>query len=180
MGMESRPVNYPLGPLSSIYAETFGEPGRRTFRLILKAGTANISIWLEKEQLFQLGVSLQEAVRRLSAEQQAGPSTPAGPEWSGEELSLEFKARQMLLKYETSGNAFYLEAHEGDDEDQEQDQKGASVSCGLSISQSLALAEEALKICAAGRPPCFLCGLPIDPEGHICPRANGHAVMESG
>jgi len=184
MGMESRPVRYLLGALTSIYAETFGEPGRRTFRLVLKAGAANISVWLEKEQLFQLGVSLQEAVRRLSAEQQAGPSSPAVPEWSGEELSLEFKARQMLLKYETSGNAFYLEAHEGDDEareqDPEQEREEASVSCGVSISQSVALAEEALKICAAGRPPCFLCGLPIDPEGHICPRANGRAVMESG
>ncbi len=184
MGMESRSVRYPLGALSSIYAETFGEPGRRTFRLVLKAGAANISVWLEKEQLFQLGASLQEAVRRLSIEQQGGHSSPAGPEWSGEELSLEFKARQMLLKYETSGNAFYLEAHEGDGEaseqDSEQDRDEASVSCGLSVSQSAQLAEEAIKICAAGRPPCFLCGLPIDPEGHVCPRANGHAVMESG
>ena len=180
MGMESRSVRYPLGALSSIDVETFGEPGRRTFRLVLKAGAANISVWLEKEQLFQLGVSLQEAVRRLSAEQRAGPSGPTGPEWSGEELSLEFKASHMLLKYETSGNAFYLEAHEGDDEDRPQDREGASVSGGIGIAQSVTLAEEALKICAAGRPPCFLCGLPINPEGHICPRANGHAVMESG
>ena len=178
--MESRPVGYSLGALSSIDAETFGEPGRRTFRLVLKAGAANISVWLEKEQLYQLGVALQEAVRRLSAKQRAAPSGPSGPEWSGEELSLEFKARQMMLKYETSGNAFYVEAHEGDDKDRQQDPEGASVSCGISISQSVTLAEEALKICAAGRPPCFLCGLPIDPEGHICPRANGHAVMESG
>jgi hypothetical protein len=37
-----------------------------------------------------------------------------------------------------------------------------------------------LRICASGRPPCFLCGLPINPEGHVCPRANGHAVFESG
>ncbi len=180
MDMESRSVRYPLGALSNIDAETFGEPGRRTFRLVLKAGAANISVWLEKEQLFQLGVSLQEAVRRLSDEQRAGPSSPAGPEWSGEELSLEFKAQQMMLKYETSGNAYYLEAHEGDDEEREQDREGTSVSCGISVSQSVSLAEQALKICAAGRPPCFLCGLPIDPEGHICPRANGHAVMESG
>ena len=180
MGMESQPVRHPLGALASINAETFGEPGRRTFRLVLKAGAANVSVWLEKEQLFQLGVSLQEATRRLSAEQQAGPSGPAGSEWSGEELALEFKARQMLLRYETSGNAFYLEAHEGEEEDSERDREGASVSFGISISQSAALAEEALKICAAGRPPCFLCGLPIDPEGHVCPRANGHAVMESG
>jgi hypothetical protein len=25
-----------------------------------------------------------------------------------------------------------------------------------------------------GRPPCPLCGYPLDPEGHACPRTNGH------
>ena len=98
MGMESRPVRYPLGALSSIYAETFGEPGRRTFRLVLKAGAANILVWLEKEQLFQLGSSLQQAVRRLSAEQRAAPSGPTVPEWPGEEHSPEVKASYKLLK----------------------------------------------------------------------------------
>ncbi|HAI99827.1 MAG TPA: DUF3090 domain-containing protein, partial [Dehalococcoidia bacterium] len=34
--------------------------------------------------------------------------------------------------------------------------------------------------CAAGRPRCFLCGLPINPDGHVCPRANGHTVLEAG
>ena len=28
-------------------------------------------------------------------------------------------------------------------------------------------------VVSAGRPPCQFCGGPIDPEGHICPRANG-------
>ena len=180
MGMESQSIRYALGPLSSIDAETFGEPGRRTFRLVLKAGAANISVWLEKELLLQLGVSLQEGMRRLSAEDRAATSSSTRPEWSGEEFSLEFKARQMMLKYETSGNAFYLEAQEGEEEERENDREGTSVSCGITISQSVTLAEEALRICAAGRPPCFLCGLPIDPGGHVCPRANGHAVMESG
>jgi uncharacterized repeat protein (TIGR03847 family) len=32
----------------------------------------------------------------------------------------------------------------------------------------------ALRVVAAGRPPCPLCSLPLDPEGHICPRQNGH------
>jgi hypothetical protein len=26
----------------------------------------------------------------------------------------------------------------------------------------------------AGRPACPLCGNPMDPEGHSCPRTNGH------
>jgi uncharacterized repeat protein (TIGR03847 family) len=32
----------------------------------------------------------------------------------------------------------------------------------------------ALAVVAEGRPLCQLCGLPIDPEGHICPASNGH------
>jgi hypothetical protein len=34
----------------------------------------------------------------------------------------------------------------------------------------------AARIVAAGRPPCPLCGAPLDPQGHICPRRNGHFV----
>ncbi len=34
----------------------------------------------------------------------------------------------------------------------------------------------ALEVVAAGRLPCPLCGQPLDPNGHICPRRNGHYV----
>jgi uncharacterized repeat protein (TIGR03847 family) len=34
----------------------------------------------------------------------------------------------------------------------------------------------ALTVVAAGRLPCPLCGQPLDPQGHICPRRNGHYV----
>ena len=27
---------------------------------------------------------------------------------------------------------------------------------------------------SAGRQPCPFCGMPIDPEGHLCPRSNGY------
>ena len=30
------------------------------------------------------------------------------------------------------------------------------------------------ELVAAGRPTCAMCGQPIDPEGHFCPRRNGH------
>ena len=36
--------------------------------------------------------------------------------------------------------------------------------------------ERASKVVASGRPPCPLCGQPLDPQGHICPRRNGHYV----
>ena len=34
----------------------------------------------------------------------------------------------------------------------------------------------AIEVVAAGRLPCPLCGQPLDPQGHICPRRNGHYV----
>jgi uncharacterized repeat protein (TIGR03847 family) len=32
---------------------------------------------------------------------------------------------------------------------------------------------------AAGRPPCPLCGLPLDVSGHVCPRQNGHRAARA-
>jgi uncharacterized repeat protein (TIGR03847 family) len=37
-----------------------------------------------------------------------------------------------------------------------------------------AFVSRAERVVAAGRPPCPLCGLPLDPDGHVCPRMNGH------
>lgn len=176
--MERRRIRYPLGALSRIDPEAFGEPGHRTFRLALRAGAVDCSIWLEKEQLFQLGIYLQEVIRSLSPEDRARESQPREPEWSGGGETIEFKVGQLLLNHDAAGNSFYLLAHEVAEPEAEED--SASVSFWITFVQAEALAEEALRICAAGRPRCFLCGLPIDAEGHVCPRANGHARLESG
>ena len=37
-----------------------------------------------------------------------------------------------------------------------------------------AFVTRAQSVVSAGRPPCPFCGLPLDPDGHICPRQNGH------
>ena len=42
-----------------------------------------------------------------------------------------------------------------------------------------AFAQRAAKIVSAGRPPCPLCGLPLDTDGHICPRQNGHRAAHA-
>ena len=176
--MEQRSVKFPLGALSSVEAETYGEPGKRTFRLVMSSGAARFYVWLEKEQLFQLGRYLQEAVKALEAADRSRESQPAEPPWSGGETSIEFKAAQMALGFDPPSNSFFLQAYETDEESA--GEESSSISCWVTVSQAQPLAEEALRICAAGRPPCFLCGRPIDPDGHVCPRANGHAVFESG
>ena len=179
--MESSQVKYPLGSLSSIEAKTFGEPGQRTFHLALEAGPAKCIVWLEKEQLFQLGIHLQESVQRLSSEEREGQSQSTEEAWLGDQLSLDFKAGQMSLEYVIDSNSFKLAAYEIEDpESEEPAEGGASISFWITFDQAGDLAEEALRICAAGRPRCFLCGLPINPEGHVCPRSNGHTAFETG
>ncbi|MGQ0831858.1 MAG: DUF3090 family protein, partial [Microthrixaceae bacterium] len=67
-----------------------------------------------------------------------------------------------------------LPAETDDDEDEllAQDGSGASVRVRLSRSQVSAFVRHSRAIVAAGRPPCRFCGLPIDPDGHACPRMN--------
>jgi hypothetical protein len=46
----------------------------------------------------------------------------------------------------------------------------------LTADTARSFATRAARIVASGRPPCPLCGQPLDPQGHICPRRNGHYV----
>lgn len=172
-----------MGSLSGVEAETFGEPGRRTFRLNLDAGEIHCKVWLEKEQLSQLGVYLQDAVKSMPEAERDRESQHQEPEWSGGE-ELDFKAGQMLVNLDKPANSFYILAYERVDPEAEapeaEAQDPVSVSFWISPTQARALSENALRICAAGRPNCFLCGQPINPEGHVCPRSNGHTVLETG
>lgn len=176
--MEPRRVKYALGSLSKIEAKSIGEPGHRTFHLALEAGRARCSVWLEKEQLLQLGIYLHDAVQSLSPEDRKRRGEPKAPESAGQGADIEFKAGQLLLSHNPETSSFYLMAYER--EEAESADESASVSFWITADQAENLAEDALQICAAGRPPCFLCGLPINPEGHVCPRSNGHAVFEAG
>ena len=176
--MESRPVKYPLGSLSLIEARSFGEPGQRTFLLAMEAGPASCSLWVEKEQLFQMGIYLRDVVHSMSAEDQERPSQPGEAGEAGKGASLDFKAEQLLLSFDPAANSFYLMAYEREEPDPAEETM--SVSFWITPEQADNLAKEALRICAAGRPRCFLCGLPVDADGHVCPRSNGHTVFEAG
>ena len=177
MSMQPDSIKYPLGTLSHVSAETFGEPGQRTFRLVLESGPARSLVWLEKEQLYQLGMGLREAVGRQTESEREQGSAPTAPGWAGGETTIEFKAQVLSGRHDQETNSFYLQAEGGQEESGDEPD---SVSFWITVAQAASLAEESLRICAAGRPPCFLCGLPIDPRGHVCPRANGHSVLESG
>jgi uncharacterized repeat protein (TIGR03847 family) len=55
-----------------------------------------------------------------------------------------------------------------------EDPDAATARFHLTRGQAAAFVALAEELVAAGRPPCPICGLPMSPEGHTCPRSNGH------
>jgi uncharacterized repeat protein (TIGR03847 family) len=60
----------------------------------------------------------------------------------------------------------------GEEDEEEDDSSVARIS--ITLEQAAAFAVVATGLVEAGRPPCPLCGMPLDPSGHDCPRTNGH------
>jgi uncharacterized repeat protein (TIGR03847 family) len=67
-----------------------------------------------------------------------------------------------------------LAAFEGVDDDP--DDGPDTLRVRMTAAEARVFVNRALSVVAAGRLPCPLCGQPLDPQGHICPRRNGHYV----
>ena len=61
-----------------------------------------------------------------------------------------------------------------DTADSADDAQGAVLRVSLAGAAARAFAKRALAVVSAGRPPCPFCANPLDPDGHVCPRANGY------
>jgi len=167
-------AKYNLGTITSVSPEAQGQPGKRTFRLLLKAGRASVCLWLEKEQLQQLAVYIQEVGEALSQKGLQEPHEPPEEPWPGGPEDIEFKVGKLALGHDTSTNAFLFLVHDVESSEN----ATADLMFWVSLDMAKALSKEAIEVCAAGRPRCFLCGQPINPEGHMCIRSNGHQPLQ--
>ena len=169
-----------LGLVDSIDVETFGQPGQRTFNVTAVSARGRAVVWLEKNLLLQLTLAIRQLL-----EQRKPPSSPAVyvPEYAhtGDPVSVEFKSSDMSLRYDETSDVFTMEAIEPGDRDDEDSDQEEQVVVQFSFGRSAAdrLSGEGQKIVASGRPFCPYCHAPINPDGHICPRSNGHNRAES-
>ena len=161
-------ASYEFGLVSRLDPEALGEPGKRTFRLLVDSPTGSAVLWLEKEQLLELGLYLKQALSQLN-EEESKPPVPQ-PESAPGDLSLEFKVGKLAIEYVREPGVYRFWNHDIEADDVEQ----PKLVFDATTSQATHLSEEALKVCAGGRPICPLCHQPIDPEGHPCSRSNGH------
>ncbi|MBM3945382.1 MAG: DUF3090 family protein, partial [SAR202 cluster bacterium] len=156
--------------LSRLQAEAMGRPGQRTFRIRVDSGSSSAMIWVEKEQLFQLALAVHQLSATLRESEDSSPGAAPTENEAPPMTKLDFKAGRMVLRHDGERAMFMVDAHEIETDESEPPLMrfwGART-----VMEEFA--EEALRVCAAGRPLCPLCGGPMDPEGHKCPRVNGH------
>ncbi|MFZ0323282.1 MAG: DUF3090 family protein [Actinomycetes bacterium] len=172
-------------------AGTVGEPGQRTFYLQVRSGPRLTSVALEKAQVAALAERLTDLLDTLLRRSGAETSIPAlvpvdaldldpldGP------VEEEFRVGSMSLEWDEDTECFVLEAFAVVDDDEpdlddlealDSDDSGPDkLRVVLDGPEARRFAERAERVVAAGRPPCPFCNQPLDPQGHICPRQNGH------
>jgi uncharacterized repeat protein (TIGR03847 family) len=168
-------------------AGTVGEPGNRTFFLQARDGGRIVTIVLEKVQVAVLADRLNDLLdeldrRGVAPAPEVAPPVDHGP--LDEPLSEAFRAGTLTLGWNGDDEVVLVEARaESDDADEDDeppeddDEDGPDMlSVRLSPDAARSFVERAVRVVASGRPPCPVCGQPLDPHGHICPRRNGHYV----
>jgi len=184
------PVYY-YDPPDRFVAGSVGQPGERTFYLQATSTGRVTSVILEKFQVSLLAERidelLDEVLRRTGT---AGiPATaPVGLRDDGPldlPLTEEFRVGAIALAWDSEDERVVIEAQEESEQpveplsdDVPADGPGV-LRVRISPAAARAFAERALSLVAAGRPPCPLCGLPLDASGHVCPRQNGHRAAAS-
>jgi uncharacterized repeat protein (TIGR03847 family) len=179
-----------------------GEPGHRTFFIQAQRGGQVLSVLVEKEQVAILSERMGHLLDQV-AEQFPGEETPADPGTGlleGDPVPL-FRAVAIGIGFDPGRRMVVLELHEraveDDDESDDDEDEDAGLPADpleapavtgpgaaeedsylarlyITPGQARLMASRGIEAVVAGRPPCPLCGGPLDAEGHVCPRLNGH------
>lgn len=160
-----------FGQADVLQPEAIGDPGMRTFRLKVLSGKDAASLWMEKEQLAALTLAIRQLLEQTAETEQPEPQPPPAADRFPENPKVEIKIGRMGIGYDEQRRIVAIFAYEPDDAED----APPTFSCRVSRGQCHTFAQQAEEVISAGRPVCFLCGGPIDPHGHTCPRHNGHS-----
>ena len=172
-------------PVERLVAGTVGQPGDRTFFLQARTGSRITSIVVEKAQVYVIAERMGLLLREL---RRGNPALRITSNQTSDDLPLEqpileeFRAGVMGLTWLSDRELVSIELQAlpetgeeteelfSDDDDNAPD----LLRVILTLPQADAFAKRCLAVVNAGRLPCPFCGLPLDPNGHVCPRANGY------
>jgi uncharacterized repeat protein (TIGR03847 family) len=177
---------YSYDPPERFVAGTVGQPGERTFYLQAIVGSRVTSVVLEKAQVSQLAERLEELLDEVARRTGTGADAAVAGDADDGPLDLplteDFRVGAIALAWDHDGERVIIEAQEESEEpleplaDDVPEDGPAVLRVRITADAARAFSQRAIKVVGQGRPPCPLCGLPLDPAGHVCPRQNGHRV----
>jgi uncharacterized repeat protein (TIGR03847 family) len=189
------PLVHGFDPPERFVAGTVGPPGQRTFFLQAREGVRLVSVALEKQQVQALAERMDELLDEVLASTQGDAAVPAMAPLGlvdGEPLEQpieeEFRAGTMTLSWDPDDERLVIEVFpyteaavvtpDQVDEDFEEPEPDEVFLVRIPAGVARAFVKRAESVLGAGRPDCPFCGSPIDPDGHLCVRANGFRRRE--
>lgn len=147
-------------------AGTVGEPGNRTFYLQASAGGTVVALRCEKQHVAALAAHLSELFADLA---------PTAPDPASRELRLpveeSWRLGSLAFGFDPAVDRIVIVATE-----LTEDPEPAEARFAITRGQGASLIATTGELLAGSRPLCRICGLPMDPAGHVCPRSNGHSA----
>jgi uncharacterized repeat protein (TIGR03847 family) len=174
--------SFDLGEVDAFTAGTVGPPGQRVFFLQARGNGQIVTLKCEKQQVEALGQFLERLLQDLPAPGDGPLPTvlelvePLDPAWIAGQLGVAWEAdldRFIIAVEELDATTGGEGVEEGDvAPEPEPSLDRGTMRLLVTRGQALAFAGRAAELVASGRPACRFCGLPMDPEGHPCPRMN--------
>jgi uncharacterized repeat protein (TIGR03847 family) len=157
--------SYDLDNVDLLTTGTVGPPGERVFFLQARRGPQLVTLKMEKTQV----AALVRYLGTLLADLPPPEVLPSELELV-EPVEAEWVVGTLGVSYDEDADRFVLLAEELVDEGEE----GAMARIAATRDQVAGLVLHGAEVVEGGRPPCPLCGEPLDAEGHVCVRTNGH------
>ncbi|MEZ0580531.1 DUF3090 domain-containing protein [Nocardioides sp. MH1] len=184
------PIVHAFDPPERFVAGTVGEPGARTFFLQAREGARLVSVALEKQQVAALAERIDELLDEVMTETSTDAVVPAvAPIGLADEdplelpIAEEFRAGTMTLSWDPQAERVVIEVFPVGEElvgltddvevEAEAEEPSEVFVVRIDAGHARAFVKRAERVIGAGRPDCPFCGQPIDPDGHLCVRANG-------
>ncbi|MBA2327200.1 MAG: DUF3090 family protein [Actinobacteria bacterium] len=184
--------------IDALAAGAVGEPGEREFFIQARTESTQLTVLVEKEQVALLAAEAITFLDRIADDFPEDDDEAPKQDLREPTVPL-FRARLIGLGFDPERARVLIELRERPSGEEEEDEgelpAGERASAGgvtppaasepmemeeegyvariyATRSQVRAMAARGAAAVAAGRPPCPLCDMPMDPAGHRCPRWN--------
>lgn len=166
-----------LQPVTHLTTDAIGPAGKRVFYLQGWQEQRIVTLIVEKIQIQSLALGVEQFLAEVL--QKFPDLSDAEADFVEEKMHIHppvdplFRVGELGLGYDMEKDQVVLVAREALTEDQ-QPEDGRVVRFWCTRSQIRALSNWGIQVASRGRPICPQCGEPMDPEGHFCPKRNGH------